>query len=336
MHKYNNYLTWLAKVLFVTVVYGFLLIKLKNRFTDVSSLSLSDPSLFIPVLVIMIGLWAGNLSLEALKWKTLLQGHRAISFKDSMKTVLQGVAFGIFTPYRMGEWFGRVLTFENKRKTGMLMGMIGSIMQLMVIGMIGVIFLVPLLFHADIAGGFDFDLKTGLLLIAFLIMGILTIKFLLKYKHNSRFHQCWSIVAGQSKQWYVKTFGYTWLRYMVFSLQLAILLVLLTDIPFYDIVVTVPVYFFVITFLPSFSIVDLGIRISSGLLLFSNGQAYVLEISTAVAVIWFLNVFIPAAIGSLLVVNRFNRSFTEICMPALRKYQINFSFGRFYKPMKHV
>lgn len=332
MRKYKNYLTLLVKVVFVTIVYGFLLTKLRHKFTDILSLEWDDPFLFIFVLAIMTGLWIGNLSLEALKWKTLLQGHREISFKESMRTVMQGVAFGVFTPYRVGEWFGRVVAFESKKKTGILMGMVGSIMQLLVIGLIGGIFLIPWLFYTNEAS--SSGLKTGLLLIAFLMMGILILRFLLKRKYNSRFQQCRAVVTGQPMQWYVKTFGYTWLRYMVFSAQLAILLGFMTGIGIREIIITVPVYFFVITFLPSFSIVDPGIRISSGLLLFSDNQAYMLEISAAVAVIWFLNVLIPAAIGSLLVVNRPKWSFTEICMPALRKYQINFSFGRFNKPMK--
>lgn len=71
-----------------------------------------------------------NWWLESIKWQILMSPFEAISRKQSLKTVLAGVAVGIVTPARLGEYAGRLITSNpDKKSEAVAATFLGSIAQ---------------------------------------------------------------------------------------------------------------------------------------------------------------------------------------------------------------
>lgn len=84
----------------------------------------------LPYLLLVIILMPVNWWLEAVKWQKLMSPHLQITFIDSMQTILAGVAAGIVTPARIGEYAGRLLTSDPNLKTQVVSAtLLGSISQ---------------------------------------------------------------------------------------------------------------------------------------------------------------------------------------------------------------
>jgi len=81
--------------------------------------------LFITVLLMPINWW-----LEAVKWQRLMSPHQSLTIGISIKTVVAGIAAGIVTPARIGEYAGRLITSEPDKKTQVISAtLLGSIAQ---------------------------------------------------------------------------------------------------------------------------------------------------------------------------------------------------------------
>lgn len=71
-----------------------------------------------------------NWYLEALKFKKLMMPHIVLSVKASLLSVLGGLAIGIVTPGRVGEYAGRLITTDPEHKTEVISAtLLGSIAQ---------------------------------------------------------------------------------------------------------------------------------------------------------------------------------------------------------------
>ncbi len=87
-------------------------------------------NLRLTYLLLVIILMPFNWWLEALKWQKLMSPHQHITIKNSMHTILAGVAAGLVTPARIGEYAGRLITSDPSHKTQVISAtLLGSISQ---------------------------------------------------------------------------------------------------------------------------------------------------------------------------------------------------------------
>lgn len=63
-----------------------------------------------------------NWGLEALKWQTMVGVFQEMSFYESARAVLSGVALAIVTPARIGEYGGRLFNIEKQHRSKALLG----------------------------------------------------------------------------------------------------------------------------------------------------------------------------------------------------------------------
>src|SRR5690606_29451644 len=86
-----------------------------------------------------------NWLIEAGKWKLLLRPLEAVSLKHALKSVLGGLAIGVNTPNRIGEYSGRALYVgEGKRMRSVSLAFVCSFSQLLVtlfFGSLGLLFI---------------------------------------------------------------------------------------------------------------------------------------------------------------------------------------------------
>lgn len=82
------------------------------------------------LLLLCIVLMPMNWWLESTKWRWLMSPHVQLSNHAAFKTVLAGVAAGIMTPARLGEYGGRLVTSDPDMKTQVVSAtLLGSIAQ---------------------------------------------------------------------------------------------------------------------------------------------------------------------------------------------------------------
>jgi len=256
-----------------------------------------------------------NWSLEAVKWKILVQRLEAVTFMKSLKAIFSGVTVSVFTPNRVGEYGGRVfhLVKANIIKVTLLT-LVGSFAQLLVTivtGLIALAFFLPAYKSApEYFGNAQYVLLYGLgaLLIIFLnylflnsaVLSslVLRMKFLGKYRGYGkifRLHQAKDLL---------KVLLLSYGRYAVFTLQFYLLLrVFDVNISFFPALMMISMSYLVMTIIPTIAITDFGVRGSVSLYFFGLLSANEPGILSASFVLWLINLALPAFIGTFFVFN---------------------------------
>ncbi len=255
-----------------------------------------------------------NWGLEARKWQLLMKVLQPISFITAFKAVLCGVTFSLNTPNRMGEYGGRILFVdEGKRIKAITLSIAGGMAQLIVTMLMGCAGLAYLLLRAGDAvtsmGISVFWLRIFLygsilgtfMFIFFFFRLSWLVRLLEKLPYSARFLKYINVLETFDAKILLRLLSISFFRYIVFVLQYIFMLQLLqVEQNMWAGFCVITVMFWILAIIPSFAIADLGIRGTVAKTLFSY-SSNTLGILTAVFGIWFVNLFIPALIGSLLI-----------------------------------
>ena len=260
-----------------------------------------------------------NWAIEARKWQVLMKSLQPLSFLVAFKSVLAGVTLSLNTPNRVGEYGGRILFVkEGKRIKSVSLSIAGSICQLTItilMGCGGLFFLL----HSNIGnantimGLSFFWLKTllflsicaAVVLLVFLFRLSWIIKLVERIPAISKFVQYISVLDEFTPKLLLRLLGLSLLRYLVFVIQYILLLqVLQVQTSWEQGFWVITVLYLVLAIVPSFAIADLGIRGKFSTELLSLYSANVIGIIGTTFGIWFINLFIPALAGSLLIIGK--------------------------------
>lgn len=265
-------------------------------------------------LVILLALI--NWGIEARKWQVLLKPLQKIRFLRAYRSVLSGLALSLNTPNRMGEYGGRILYVkEGSRLKSISLSIAGSISQLIITLLLGCGGLIFLLSSRHLATDYVMGLSLYwikvLLFISSLVTAILIlfffrlswlIKLLEKIPGSQKFIEYFNVLEQFTAKLLLRLLSLSFFRYLVFVLQYILLLqVLHVEIFWFDCFWIISILFLVLAIVPSFAIADLGIRgkFSTGLLsLYSMNTVGILGTTFG---IWFINLFIPALAGSIMI-----------------------------------
>ena len=291
--SFRKQITLLLKITVILVIVTMLYFKLMdqldllNEMRAIFTNSFSNTSGLLTLVVLLMPF---NWFLEGLKWKIIANKIVSLSYWQSFKGVLSGLAVGFATPHGIGDYLGRIMTLKHRQRFFLVGGiMLGRFSQLgitLLFGMIGVNYL----FGYSIASYF---LLSGLALMIILI-------FLFdKLKNNKTVGRFIIMVADYSAKEIVSIFLLSMCRYFVFSLQF--LIVLSAFLPKADFVLNtagVTWIFLSKSILPSFNFLsDLGIREYSAIYFFENFQIEILPVLCASLFIWMVNILIPTILG---------------------------------------
>jgi hypothetical protein len=263
---------------------------------------------------IVIALVFVNWGLEAVKWQLLMKVLQPVSFIKAFKSVLCGVTFSLNTPNRIGEFAGRILFVdEGKRIKAITLSIAGSMAQLiitMLMGCFGLFYLVSKSKNSEMVTGIpDFwlhiflysSILTAMIFIFFFFRFGWLIRLLEKLPYADRFLKYINILETFEAKILLRLLSISFLRYAVFVLQYIFMMQLLQveQNAWISCWITT-VMFWILAIIPSFSIAELGIRGTVAKTLFAY-SSNTIGILTATFGIWFVNLFIPALIGSLLI-----------------------------------
>lgn len=271
--------------------------------------------LLVAVLLVFI-----NWGIEAWKWQIVLQKMYPIKFGQAFKAILSGVSFSVTMPNRIGEYLGRVLYLpEGSRLKAIPLTIVGSFAQLLVTLLMGTAGLVilkkDLLLHFEGLTIWYQFLLYGLIALILLLMllyfNVSGVVSLYKRWIRSPKHLYLVEALGQFQvQLLMRILLLSFLRYLVFLAQYLLI--------FYLCEVTIDAallcwlmsaVFLAMAVIPSIALLELGLRGEISLKLIGIYTTNTLGITITTISIWFINLVLPAIIGSLLIlsVKVFNR-----------------------------
>ena len=274
---------------------------------------------FTLILCVVLILMLVNWGIESGKWRYLIKKIETISFLKSYKAILAGNTVSIFTPNRVGEFFGRVFILKKANPwEGIFITIIGSMSQLLVTIIVG-----STAFIFFIAKYLPLDKYLNLTIIfvviilnVFLILLFFNVSFISTFTHRfvknkwKRVRIYMRIFAFYKTKELLLIFSYSLARYCVFTLQFYLLLIMFSiDIPIVDGVILISVVFFILAAIPSIALSEIGVRGSVALTVFSfyfenlGLMSYQIEIGilSTTSLLWVINLAIPALVGTLFV-----------------------------------
>ena len=267
---------------------------------------------------LLIFLLCINWGIEARKWQLLMKPVQKVSFLTSVKAILSGLALSLFLPNGFGEYPGRALYMkEGNRLRSVALNVAGSMAQLIITLVAGIISLVylktyvwnentqlqglPVLWLNGIIS--MIILGTAILILTYFRLSWLTrlaekIPFVHKYK--------FFIESIETFHWkeLTRILNLSCIRFAVFVVQYIVVLHMLeVKINVFDAICTTCVLFLLLAIIPTIPFADIGIRGETGRQLFGLLTTDSFGVVATIAVIWFVNIIIPSAAGSLFLLS---------------------------------
>ena len=279
-------------------------LNIKSSFTDTRVLN------FILVFVLMFVNW----SLEALKWKISVQGVQPVSFFRSLKAIFSGVSFSVTTPNRTGEYLGRVLYMDDGNRLKVIsLTILGSISQLLVtifFGLLGLLILRPDISNMNLSGWMEWLKDLGIigasLAFIFLTVFYFRIGWLVKWidKIPAIKKYIWLIneLEKTDTTLLMRLLSISLLRYLVFATQYFLLFHFFgVEVNWWQGFWATAIVFFVMAITPTIELFEVVKKMYVTKEIFAIFTVNTLAIGFVTTTIWFINLLIPAAIGSLLI-----------------------------------
>lgn len=250
-----------------------------------------------------------NWYFEGKKWQLLMSPFTQIGLIHSIKIVLCGIATGIFTPGRIGEYAGRAITSEKHHKQEVVTAtLLGSIAQN----------------YWNISGGLVFSyyfLKnifqvTNTLLIALIVVvAVKIVLLLLTYYHLPKVAD-WLTVKTWLRQYRGSISGmeayakpilnkvllFSLLRYIIYTGQYILTMLLFNVyIPILEMVGNITGIFLIQTGIPLPTLMSIIARGEIAILVWSSAGVNSTIALATTFLIWFINLIIPAIVGLIIL-----------------------------------
>ena len=279
-------------------------VNIKASFTDTRVLN------FILVFVLMFVNW----SLEALKWKISVQGVQPVSFFKSLKAIFSGVSFSVTTPNRTGEYLGRVLYMDDGNRLRVIsLTILGSISQLLVtifFGLVGLLILRPDIDNVSLSGWMEWVKDLGIIgaSIAFIVLTVFyfrigwLVKWIDKIPAIKKYIWLINELEKTDTTLLLRLLSISLLRYLVFATQYFLLFRFFgVEVNWWQGFWATAIVFFVMAITPTIELFEVVKKMYVTKEIFAIFTVNTLAIGFVTTTIWVINLVIPAAIGSLLI-----------------------------------
>jgi hypothetical protein len=268
-----------------------------------------DHTHVIVIMSAVVLLMFANWLVECLKWQHLTRYLAPVSLWEAIEGVFCGLTWAIFTPNRLGEYGGRVMFLPpRKRIHGVFAMAVGSFGQNVITNVLGAsatvwFFYTFLHFNAWINFAV---LLMALALITLFLVCYFNIKWLVKLLNSipflKKYHRFFDIMGAYKFNELAAIICFCLTRYCIFSSQYCLLIHLLVpDIPLIDILLLVFIVLFIQSALPSLDLLDVSVRATASATLFAYVTHQQVAIIAAFTSIWFINLIIPAILGSVFI-----------------------------------
>lgn len=313
--SHNKWITYLKIALaFFTIAFIFykLLIayQIDDKFDSFQFEFSIKNTIYLSLAIILL---FANWGLETLKWQLLINQFEEINFLNALKAVFSGVTLSIITPNQIGDFAGRVIHLKTLNKIkGSLITVIGHTAQSLVTAVFGMYALLAFAAKAD----FYVYIYWKYIAIAFVIMHAVVIfgfiRIDLVYNALSRFRfftkieQYVVVFKSYTKTQLTKVFLISALRYTVFLVQYVLLLQFFgVQVGLVNCFIGVIAVFCIQSVVPSFFLLDIGLRGASALFIFGElsnaNHTFDLGILLSAYSLWVINMMVPALLGLVFI-----------------------------------
>ena len=300
----------IIKVIIMVGAYGYLgyMLATFNRYEELwdsfRHVTTTQILLFASVLLLMPVNWG----LEALKWRTLVRQLQPFSLTQAYRSVLMGLASGFFTPNRILDPLGRVLTLKEENRAS---GVLYSLVQTLAQSFAGCVFLAVALMLLPSANILPPDVPIGTLYwVSGVFIALITLLYFtmplwapkVRYKRSEKIDNVLRAMAGITYPVLIKVSLTSIVRYAVYSLQYFLMLrFMAVEITSFQALILIPINYFLISVTPSVSFSELGIRGAFAMLLLGAVTTNTVGAAMAAVTVWAVNYIIPVITGSTLV-----------------------------------
>ena len=268
----------------------------------------------ISYLVLAVLLIPVNWGLEAWKWKISMKNLFPLPFFQAFKAVLSGVSFSVTMPNRVGEYLGRMMYLpEGNRLRTISVTLVGSFAQLLVTLIAGLAGLVIL--KEKLLTGFpDIGIWYQFILYGLFFLTLLLLLLYFNVAGGVALFRNW--IRAERYVYLVEALQYfntsllarvlllSFIRYGVFLAQYILVFYLFdVAVPVLTVIWVMNIVFLAMAVVPSIALVEVGLRGEISIRLMGLFSTNALGIGLTSITIWFLNLILPAILGSLLILN---------------------------------
>jgi hypothetical protein len=245
-----------------------------------------------------------NICIEAIKWQLLIGKFEKVSFLWSLRSLVSGIALGVMTPNNLGDFVGRVMHLEKLNKwKGALVAVIGHTAQVMCVAIPGV-FAFIFMFNdiPFVTSNFNLLLVILILLSIGSIFAYFHMPILSKWFKNRKLTSFADVFGKYSKQDLLSVFLLSLLRYIVFTMQYVMLTQFFEVGPtFVQSTQAVVATLCAQIFMPSFLLVEIGMRGASALFFLGIYSNNVVAILLSAYTLWIINIMLPTLWGLIII-----------------------------------
>lgn len=291
----------ILKVLLFVVVLVLLYKQIaKLSWIQFQTLSLERPLLILPILLLFVINWGG----ELMKWIAILKVNKIeLNKRRMIHSFFSGISTGLVTPNRLGNFIGRMIFYKGKVRGHLVLGTLyGNFAQFLVTLLFGTI-------SAALLYNFIFsDFTVNYLYITLLILLISLVFYFsvpyLKLNRVAYFKRKQNLLHSfqlQAKEIMGPIFMLSMLRHISFSLQYFLLLVAFGEAPMWNLLNGIFLFYLVSTVFPNLFVGKLVVRETLGLIilgLFVENSAVIL---TSSLLLWLLNLGLPSLLGLIFI-----------------------------------
>jgi len=295
----------LLMCLFLWLIYQQLLQKgnLDAQWQELKAYWYSADKLIFVVVLLLAPL---NWFIESIKWRVMMYKIQKVSGWVAFKAILTGIAFGIVTPGKVGDFAGKILYIDNGRKLNAAVATLTvNVIQVLASSTIGYCALVYMTF------AYPSSWLSTVCWLATLSIVLLLLLFLLRHRLNTlmqrlpalrKVFKLIRVLKRYSASDIFKVYALSVLRFFTYNFQFLLLAnALNSGIPWFDGFAATLLMFWLITMIPSLFLSDIGVRGFLASLLFMQTSLAQNDVAmlTSSYIIWLLNLVLPAIVGSI-------------------------------------
>ncbi|GAA4294213.1 lysylphosphatidylglycerol synthase domain-containing protein [Aestuariibaculum suncheonense] len=295
----------LIKLSLVIAVFCFIHFKLSDTkelpLADFLELTFKHGVFSLTNVISLLLLTIFNWFFEILKWQALVKPIKQIRFFETIEQCLGSLTVSLFTPNRIGEYGAKAL-FYSKTQIPKIVSINGlhNILQLSVTLIFGTI---GLLCFTSI---YPTNLNITKPSLGFLILiGLGIPGYLIVFiKKQNWLNELLDFIKNYPKITIACGFGFSAIRYLIFSFQFYYLLLIFgVSIDYLDAMMVISSLYLLASAVPFMAIFDFVIKGSIAVYLFSFLQIEAITIICITTLMWLLNFALPSLVGSYFVLN---------------------------------
>ena len=250
-----------------------------------------------------------NWGLEAKKWQLMINPIQHMPYTLAFQSVLSGLATGLLTPNRLGNFIGRLAYLKKEHHNqAIIQTQIGNLAQFISTILMGIIGLL-------IAISYQFNVIHSFWIIIFsitiLIFGLyiyfkptIIFKFPIQRLISEKTKTSLTEVNDFTSLFKLKILALSILRYLIFSCQYYALFFMFNPTHSVKLLSLIMVVFLLTTIIPSFFFGKLFVRESVAVFVFTWFPLNTTLIILVAFLLWMINLAFPAIVGALFLIKQ--------------------------------